>query len=56
MPFDHQFDVRATRATLSMSGEDHFRMRRTKRPAYARAMGETQVAGIVDVMRREIAS
>ena len=56
MPFDEQFDVRATRATLSMSGEDHFRMRRSKRPGYARAMGETQVPGIVDVMRREIAS
>ena len=56
MPFDEQFDVRATRATLSMSGEDHFRMRRAKRPGYARAMGEMQVPGIVDVMRREIAS
>ena len=56
MPFDEQFDVRATRATLSMSGEDHFRMRRAKRPGYARSMGETQVPGIVDVMRREIAS
>ena len=56
MPFDEQFDVRATRATLSMSGEDHFRMRRAKRPGYARAMGELQVPGIVDVMRREIAS
>ena len=55
-PFDEQFDVRATRATLSMSGEDHFRMRRTKRPGYARGMGEMQVAGIVDVMRREIAA
>ena len=56
MPFDEQFDVRATRATLSMSGEDHFRMRRSKRPGYARAMGETQVPGIVDVVRREIAT
>ena len=56
MRFDEQFDVRATRATLSMSGEDHFRMRRAKRPGYSRAMGEMQVAGIVDVMRREIAS
>ncbi|MCY4514524.1 MAG: cytochrome P450 [Candidatus Tectomicrobia bacterium] len=56
MPFDEQFDVRATRATLSMSGEDHFRMRRAKRPGYGRAMGEMQVPGIVDVMRREIAS
>ena len=56
MPFDEQFDVRATRATLSMSGEDHFRMRRAKNPGYARAMGEMQVPGIVDVMRREIAS
>ena len=56
MPFDEQFDVRATRATLSMSGEDHFRMRRAKRPGYARAVGEMQVPGIVDVMRREIAS
>ena len=56
MPFDEQFDVRATRATLSMSGEDHFRMRRSKRPGYARAMGEMQVPGIVDVMRREIAA
>ena len=56
MAFDEQFDVRATRATLSMSGEDHFRMRRAKRPGYARAMGEMQVPGIVDVMRREIAT
>ena len=56
MAFDEQFDVRATRATLSMSGEDHFRMRRSKRPGYARAMGETQVPGIVDVVRREIAT
>ena len=56
MPFDEQFDVRATRATLSMSGEDHFRMRRAKRPGYARGMGEIQVPAIVDVMRREIAS
>ena len=56
MPFDEQFDVRATRATLSMSGEDHFRMRRAKRPGYARGMGEMQVPGIVDVMRREIAT
>ena len=44
------------RATLSTSGEDHFRMRRSKRPGYARGMGEMQVAGIVDVMRREIAT
>ena len=56
MAFDEQFDVRATRATLSMSGEDHFRMRRAKRPGYARGMGEMQVPGIVDVMRREIAT
>ena len=56
MPFDEQFDVRATRATLSMSGEDHFRMRRAKRRGYARGMGEMQVPGIVDVMRREIAA
>ena len=56
MAFDEQFDVRATRATLSMSGEDHFRMRRVKRPGYARRMGEQQVPGIVDVMRGEIAS
>ena len=56
MTFDEQFDVRATRATLSMSGEDHFRMRRAKRPGYARAMGEQQVPDIVDVMRREIAT
>ena len=55
-PFDQQFDVRATRATLSMSGEEQFRMRRVKRPGYARSMGEIQVPGIVDVMRREIAS
>ena len=34
MAFDEQFDVRATRATLSMGGEDHFRMRRGKRPGY----------------------
>ena len=56
MRFDEQFDVRATRASLSMSGEDHFRMRRAKRPGYARGMGEMQVPAIVDVMRREIAS
>ena len=56
MRFDEQFDVRATRATLSMSGEEHFRMRRAKRPGYARGMGEVQVPGIVDVMRREIAT
>ena len=56
MPFDEQFDVRATRATLSMSGEEHFRMRRAKRPGYARGMGEVQVPAIVDVMRREIAT
>lgn len=54
MTFDKQFDVRATRVTLSMSGQDHFRMRRAKRPGYASAMGEMQVPGILDVMPREI--
>ena len=56
MRFVEQFDAKATRATLTMSGEDHFRTRRIKRPGYSRAVGETQVSGIVDVTRREIAS
>ena len=56
MRFEEQFDARATRASLSTSGEDHFRLRRAKRPGYSHAVGEAQVAGIVDVTRREIAS
>ena len=56
MRFEEQFDAKATRASLSMSGEDHFRMRRAKRPGYSHTVGEAQVAGIVDVTRREIAS
>ena len=56
MRFDEQFDLRATRAGLSMSGEEHFRLRRAMRPGYGRGMGEAQVPGIVDVMRREIAT
>ena len=55
MRFDEQFDLRATRASLSMSGEDHFRLRRAKRPGHARGMGEAQVPGIVDVMCRVMA-
>ena len=45
MPFDEQFDVRATRATLSMSGEDHFRMRRAKRPGLRPRHGRDAGAG-----------
>ena len=56
MRFEEQFDAKATRASLSMSGEDHFRMRRAKRPGYSHTVGEAQVAGIVDVTRREVAS
>ena len=56
MHFEEQFDARATRASLSTSGEDHFRLRRAKRPGYSHTVGEAQVAGIVDVTRREIAS
>ena len=56
MRFDEQFDAKATRSMISTSGEDHFRMRRIKRPGYSRTVGEAQVSGIVDVTRREIAS
>ena len=56
MRFDEQFDAKATRSTISTSGEDHFRMRRVKRPGYSRAVGEAQVSGILDVTRCEIAS
>ena len=55
MRFEEQFDAKATRMTASMSGEDHFRTRRIKRPGYSRGVGETQVAGILDVTRQEIA-
>ena len=54
MRFVEQFDAKATHATLSMSGEDHFRTHRAKRPGYSRGVGEAQVSGIVDVTRREI--
>ena len=56
MRFVEQFDARATRSMISAGGEDHFRMRRLKRPGYARAVGERQVDDIVEVTRREIAS
>ena len=56
MPFDRQFDPEATNSILSMVGEDHFRMRRLKRPGYACAVGENLIPDIVDVVRREIAS
>ena len=56
MRFDEQFDARATRSLTSAGGEDHFRMRRLKRPGYARAVGERRVCDIVEVTRREIAS
>ena len=56
MRFVEQFDAKSTHATLTMSGEDHFRTRRVKRPGYSRAVGEAQVSGIVDVTRREIAA
>ena len=56
MRFDEQFDAKATRSMISTSGEDHFRMRRVKRPGYSRAVGEAQVSGILDVTRCEIAS
>ena len=56
MRFDEQFDARATRSLTSAGGEDHFRMRRLKRPGYSRAVGERQIRDIVDVTRHEIAS
>ena len=56
MPFDQQFDAKATNSILSMVGEDHFRTRRLKRPGYACAVGENLIPDIVDVVRREIAS
>ena len=56
MPFDRQFDAEATNSILSMVGQDHFRMRRLKRPGYAAAVGENLIPEIVDVVRREIAS
>ena len=56
MRFDEQFDAAATRSMISAGGEDHFRMRRLKRPGYQRAVGERQMGDVVDVTRREIAS
>ena len=56
MRFDEQFDAKATRSMISAGGEDHFRMRRIKRPGYSRTVGENQISGILDVTRREIAS
>ena len=56
MRFEEQFDAKATRSMISTSGEDHFRMRRAKRPGYSRAVGEAQVSGVLDVTRCEIAS
>ena len=56
MRFDEQFDAKATRSMIGTSGEDHFRMRRVKRPGYSRAVGEAQLTGILDVTRCEIAS
>ncbi len=52
--FDEQFG--ATRSTLSMMGEDHFRMRRIKKSGYSSRQGELQVASIIAVARSEIAS
>ena len=49
-----QFD--ASRSILSMVGEEHFRLRRIKRPGYACAVGENLVPDIIDVVRSEIAS
>ena len=56
MRFDEQFDAAARRSMISAGGEDHFRMRRLKRPGYQRAVGERQIGDVVDVTRREIAS
>ena len=56
MRFDEQFDLRAARSTISTSGEDHFRMRRAKRSGFSRAVGEAQLAGVLDVTRGQIAS
>ena len=53
---DEQIDGKATRSIASMSGEDHFRVRRAKRPGYSRTVGEGQVSSIVEVARREIES
>lgn len=53
-PFAEHFG--AMRFTLSMVSEDHFRMRRVKRPGYACAVGENLISNIVDVVRSEIAS
>ena len=54
MKFDEQFD--SSRSILSMVGEEHFRLRRIKKPGYSCAMGEIQVPDIIDVVRSEIAS
>ena len=56
MPLYQFIDRKATGATASMGGENHFRMRRIKRPGYSRAAGETRVSGVLDVTRSEIAS
>lgn len=53
-PLAEQFD--ASRSILSMVSEEHFRLRRIKRPGYACAVGENLVSDIVDVVRGEIAS
>ena len=55
MRFEEQFDHRASRSMGSTSGEDHFRMRRAKRPGYSRSAAEAQIPAIVDVTRQEIA-
>ena len=46
----------ASRSTLSMVGEDHFRLRRVKKYGYSCPMGEIRIPDIVDVVRSEIAS
>lgn len=46
----------ASRSTLSMVGEDHFRLRRVKKYGYSCPMGEIRIPDVVDVVRREIAS
>ena len=56
MRLEEQFDHRASRSMGSTSGDDHFRMRRAKRPGYSRSAAEAQIPDIVDVTRRETAS
>ena len=56
MRLEEQFDHRASRSMESTSGEDHFRMRRAKRPGYSRSATEAQIPAIVDVTRQEISS